>query len=325
MKKKLLIIHQGALGDVITTFPSLIKLKNNFRPIHLLCQNQIGKLARDLGLVQKYFPLESAVFASLYSGSSNDKIKEILSVYDKVILFSYSAPLEKRIDEIIKKKVRRIAPRPAANHKVHVAEHVLNHLIHCGLIEESQVCGRGIKSRFVHEKDEAGRSETGKILIHPGAGSRDKLWPLSNFIELEKIIRSYGLQPEFVLGPADFFLKTELKTKGMHQGQVHTLFDLTSLLTLLKRADGFIGNDAGISHLSAFLDVPTVAIFGPSDPQRWGPVGEAVKIVRPAIDCAPCFETKKPICKEKICLTFTKPQTVMNALNQVISDADLSS
>ncbi|MFQ5486637.1 MAG: glycosyltransferase family 9 protein [Desulfobacterales bacterium] len=325
MKKKLLIIHQGALGDVITTFPSLIKLKNNFRPIHLLCQDQIGKLARDLGLVQKYLPLESAVFASLYSGSSNGKIKEILSVYVDVILFSYSAPLEKRIYEIIKKKVHRIAPRPSANHKLHVAEHVLKHLIHCGLLEESRARGKCIKSRFVHGMDEAGRSGTGKILIHPGAGSRDKLWPLSNFIELEKIIRSYGMQPEFVLGPADFFLKTALKAKGRHQLQVHTLFDLTALLTLLKRAGGFIGNDAGISHLSAFIGVPTVAIFGPSDPQRWRPVGRTVRIVRPDIDCAPCFEIENRGCREKICLTFTKPQTVMNALNQVISDADLSS
>jgi len=325
LKKKLLIIHQGALGDVITIFPSILKLKKKFRPIHLLCQNQIGKLARKLDLVQKCYPLESAIFASLYFGSGNGKIKEILSAYDEVILFSYSTPLEHRIDGIIKKKVHRISPRPAANHRVHVAEHILKHLIHCGLLEESKPGGKGIKSLFVHGENEAGRSGSERILIHPGAGSRDKLWPLSNFMKVEKIIRSDGMEPEFILGPADFFLKAELIAKGKHQRQVHTLFDLTALLALLKGAGGFIGNDAGISHLAAFLDVPTVAVFGPSDPQRWGPVGEAVKIVRPAIDCAPCFEIKKPICKEKICLTLTAPETVIEAFYQVVSRADLSS
>lgn len=320
-----MIIHQGALGDVITTFPAIIKLKKFFRPIHLLCQNQLGKLSRELDLVQKYFPLESAVFASLYSGSNDGKIKEILSAYDEVILFSYSAPLEQRIARIIRKKVHRIPPRPAANHRVKVAEHILKHLIHCGLIEESKPGDKGIKSQFVHGKNKDNRSSSERVFIHPGAGSKDKLWPISNFMKVEKILRSDGRRPEFILGPADFFLKTALITEKSHQRRVHTLFDLTALLALLKGADGFIGNDAGISHLAAFLGVPTVAVFGPSDPQRWHPVGAAVKIVRPDIDCAPCFETEKPICKEKICLTLTAPETVMDAFYQVYSHSDLSS
>jgi ADP-heptose:LPS heptosyltransferase len=319
-----LIIHQGALGDVITTFPAIIKLKEVFRPIHLLCQNQLGKLSRELDLVQKYFPLESAVFASLYSGSGDGKLKEILSAYDEVILFSYSAPLEQRIDRIIKKKVRRIPPRPVANHRVNVAEHILKHLIHCGLLEGSKPGSEGIKPQFVHGENEDNRSSSKRVLIHPGAGSKDKFWPIANFMIVEKILKSNGMGPEFILGPADFFLKTALITEESHQRRVHTLFDLTALLALLKGAGGFIGNDAGISHLAAFLGVPTVAVFGPSDPQRWHPVGAAVKVIRPDIDCAPCFETEKPICKEKTCLALTAPETVMDAFYQVYSHSDLS-
>ncbi len=320
-----MIIHQGALGDVITTFPAIIKLKKFFRPIHLLCQNQIGKLSRELDLVQKYFSLESAVFASLYSGSGDGKIKEIISAYDEVILFSYSAPLEQRIDRIIKKKVHRIPPRPAANHRVNVAEHILNHLTHCGLLDESKPGDKGIKSQVVRGENEDNRSGSERVLIHPGAGSKDKLWPISNFMKVEKNLRSDGMGPEFILGPAEFFLKTALITAESHQRRVHTLYDLTALLALLKGAGGFIGNDAGISHLAAFLGIPTVTVFGPSDPQRWRPMGAAVKIVRPDIDCAPCFETEKPICKEKICLALTTPETVLDAFYQVYSNSDLSS
>ena len=320
-----MIIHQGALGDVITTFPAIKKLKKKFRPIHLLCQNQLGKLSRDLGLVQKYFPLESAVFASLYSGSGDGKIKEILSAYDEVILFSYSAPLEQKIDTIIKRKVHRIPPRPAANHRINVAEYILKHLIHCGLLEESKPVDKRAKSRFAHVENEDNRSGSKRVLIHPGAGSKDKLWPISNFIKIEKILSSDGMRPEFILGPADFFLKTTLITEESHQRRVHTLFDLTALLALLKGAGGFIGNDSGSSHLAAFLGISTVAVFGPSDPQRWHPAGAAVKIVRSDIDCAPCFETDKPICKEKTCLTLTPPEIVMDAFYQVYLPSDLSS
>ena len=45
--KKLLIIHQGALGDFVLTFPAIIGLKRTYRPIDVLCQRKLGKVARN--------------------------------------------------------------------------------------------------------------------------------------------------------------------------------------------------------------------------------------------------------------------------------------
>ena len=53
----LLIIHQGALGDVVLTFPAIIALRQKFSRIDILCQGQLGNLAVKLGLIDKKYPL----------------------------------------------------------------------------------------------------------------------------------------------------------------------------------------------------------------------------------------------------------------------------
>jgi len=94
---------------------------------------------------------------------------------------------------------------------------------------------------------------------------------------------------------------------------VHILTDLTELAALLKSAGGYIGNDSGASHLAAFVGLPATVIFGPADPKRWTPVGRAVEIVRPEMECCPCFETEKANCDDPKCLTKTTPQQVIRA------------
>ena len=47
----------------------------------------------------------------------------------------------------------------------------------------------------------------------------------------------------------------------------------------LQQCRGYLGNDSGITHLAAMLAVPTIAIFGPTDPAIWRPVGLFVKVL----------------------------------------------
>ncbi len=64
--------------------------------------------------------------------------------------------------------------------------------------------------------------------------------------------------------------------------EAHRFEDLGDLARWLSGAALYIGNDSGITHLAAAVGVPTLALFGPTDPAVWGPRGEQVSILRNA-------------------------------------------
>jgi hypothetical protein len=131
----LLIIHQGALGDVVLTFPAIIGLRKKFSRVDVLCQSQLGKLAAVLGLAEKWYSLEAACFATLFSEQVDEKIKDILAGYSTILLFSFACDLKKSISQITDSQCFRIPPRPPALDKIHVAEFLFKNLIDCGLLE----------------------------------------------------------------------------------------------------------------------------------------------------------------------------------------------
>ena len=318
LKEKLLIIHQGALGDVITIFPAITCLKNNYTHIDVICQNQIGKLACELKIFDKLFPLESAAFATLYSDHIHHSLSNFLKSYPIIVIFSLSARLEKALNKFTSAKIIRILPRPELNKKTRVSEYILSSLVNSGLIKKSNFTVDTLPENYCHRIKLPHLCK--KIWIHPGSGSRKKMWSIFNFIEIEKALKSEGMQPEFILGPAEQYLSEVFEsTPGRSHRVIHFFSDLIELVSALKNVGGFIGNDSGLTHLAAFLGIPTVAIFGPSDPQRWKPAGRSVAIIRPLIECTPCFERDSNICQTMECFTKTSPETVLNTLYKIIS------
>jgi len=311
----LLIIHQGALGDFILTFPALTRLHKYHSPIDVLSQSQQGKLAKTLGLAQNGYPLESAYFATLFSDRIDPRMRTILEKYETIILFSLSDTLEKSINRVTSNLKCRLPPKPPADHDIHVAQFVLDRVFECGLITQADAQLDDIPFPAIRSR----RRNQAKILLHPGAGSIRKRWPLSGFLQVETALKESGLMPEFILGPAEENLEHELKhTRRV----VHMLDDPTDLVEMLDSAGGYIGNDSGASHLAAYLGLPTTVIFGPADPARWAPLGRSVQIVRPGLKCRPCFETEPDNCDEPQCLAGTSPQTVLEAFYGVYSNPD---
>ena len=305
-KKKLLIIHQGALGDFVLIFPAVMRLHHYFDGIDALCQSGLGKLAESLGIVRNWHPLESALVATLFSDTIDPKIKAILASYGTIILFTFSKRLEQNIRHLTSAPVCCIPSKPPEYVRKHLTEFVLENLVNCGLIIKADGGGEEISLHKPHRKAIC----TDQILIHPGAGSTLKRWPISDFLEVAAKLEEDGMKPEFVLGPAEEDLAEILANSDRI---VHRLSDLLALAELLKSAAGYIGNDSGVSHLAAFLGLPITVIFGPTDPKRWAPVGRSVSIVGSELDCRPCFETAKDTCQDTKCLNKITPQQVIQA------------
>lgn len=126
-----------------------------------------------------------------------------------------------------------------------------------------------------------------RVIIHPSSGSKKKNLPPSLFLKIAELF------PEalFVAGEADRWISQYVEPFYFDH-------DILRTAALLKRARLFIGADSGLGHLSAYLGVKTVVIYGPTDSLVWKPVGEKVIQIRPS-RCKPCFPR---VCKERHCL-----------------------
>jgi heptosyltransferase I len=116
-------------------------------------------------------------------------------------------------------------------------------------------------------------------IVNPGAGWGAKRWPAARYGEVARALGKVGVRSIVNYGPGEEDLARELETAS--QGAATALsLTITELISLTRRARLFVGGDTGPLHLAAALRVPSVAIFGPTDPARNGPFGNRSAILR---------------------------------------------
>ena len=107
-------------------------------------------------------------------------------------------------------------------------------------------------------------------ILNPGAGWGAKRWPAERYGRVARALADNGVRSILNCGPGenDLARAAEAASEG---AAVSMQCSITELIALTRRARLFIGGDTGPMHLAAALQVPVVAIFGPTDPARNGP------------------------------------------------------
>jgi heptosyltransferase III len=125
------------------------------------------------------------------------------------------------------------------------------------------------------------RKAWSRLGFHLGSGSARKNWPVDGWIELTE--RLNDLFDDFLLvgGEADHELVAKFCARSRVRG-LRTLLDanLPRVAEALNECRLFVGHDTGVTHLAAAVGTPTVALFGPTDPDVWAPLGDHVRVVR---------------------------------------------
>ncbi len=121
--------------------------------------------------------------------------------------------------------------------------------------------------------------------IHPGAGKKQNVWPAERFAEVASRAVAAGENILILHGPADagpLAAVTGLLADEMGSGgvQVAPACPVGVGAALLQQADRFLCNDTGVMHMAGALRVPTVTLFGPTDPALWKPPAPEVVVVR---------------------------------------------
>jgi len=121
--------------------------------------------------------------------------------------------------------------------------------------------------------------ERREVLLHPGSGSPRKCWPLERFAALSAKLCGDGHRVACLLGEAEVGRRASIREAMPAGVELLAGLDVVQLAERIASAAVFVGNDSGPTHLAAALLVPTVAVFGPTDPVVWAPQGEHVRVV----------------------------------------------
>ncbi len=153
----------------------------------------------------------------------------------------------------------------------------------------------------------------------PGADyGPSKRWLPDRFAEVAKLV-SNGSKAKWVLfGTTNDAAAGETIAAKLGDSCVNHIGQTTldELISELRDCRALLTNDTGTMHLAALLGVPVVAIFGSTEPQLTGPLGDGHIVLRRHVECSPCFLRECPI--DFRCMKEVTTQEVVNAMKSIL-------
>ena len=152
--------------------------------------------------------------------------------------------------------------------KVHTAEHLASAMFYLG-------AGKGEvpRARLFVTQAEPPAPRAPYAVLHPVASAPSKTWPADRFLELAARLRdTWRIEPVFIAGAGE-----DVSAFGAYRTVLGA--PLSQLKSLVAGAAVFIGNDSGPAHMAAAFQVPSVVVFGASDPEVWAPWKSASEVL----------------------------------------------
>jgi ADP-heptose:LPS heptosyltransferase len=292
---RLLVLHHGALGDLLCAWPALSALAGAFADArrYALVRDAHHFLVRPLG----YLPCPDELRGA--EGAFHDETR----TDDKTVLFRFC--LDKLPAHIPKGAhcLAALSEEPAP-----VAHTLLARLHTLGLpVPGMEECLALFRELF------GGWKGTGRLVgIFPGSGHRAKNWPPERFAEIARALAHDGYQPVQILGHVE--REQNIRLPGVPDYCPQDVAELTDILANTRLV---FGNDSGPLHLAAWLGVPCAALFGPSDSRRWGPPG--ARILPSPLPCAPCTKDMRRLgCAKPECMDALGTDQVLHELRRLL-------
>jgi ADP-heptose:LPS heptosyltransferase len=335
--RKALVIHQGALGDLICCLPALASLREAFPKTHMTYMGypHTLELIKNRFYADAITSVDRADLALLYQNRKSetypDGLREFFGAFGLIVIIGFDrGPLIRNIRRLSRARVEVIPPFPTGK-VVPLVDHLLALPRRLNLPIETK-----IPRLFLLEDDRERASEIlGErgcgpdsllIAVHPGSGSLAKRWPLERFRDLARRVSStYGAHIIIIKGPAEQDIDDRsLEFPGATSPVILDGLSLPDLGGVLERCRLFIGNDSGVTHMAAAIGVPVIAIFGPSDPVQWAPRGREVVLFRKPVSCSPCDRQAMLRCHPRLCLTTIGVCEVWDAAQSVLNGKQLA-
>jgi len=321
-------MRAGGLGDVVLTLPAIRAVRRRFPRAQLEMMGHASTLAivhntcaDRVSSVEDHPGLER-LFAR--NARPTDEIAAYFSGFDLILWYGYDRDrvLFHNLRRITRGHILIVEPFPPEGQGTHASDHLLGALKPLGVpMDHPHPKIRVTPSDRATAAGWLGEYGSSSLLaVHPGSGSPAKNWAPDRYGALIRQLAGMPATRVVLLsGPADE--KTIDETRRQIDGLDVLLLDalpLRVLAAVLERCAVYVGNDSGVTHLAAAVGVPTVAIFGPTDPRVWAPRGERVLILRyKHPSCSPCTVPRARACPDRRCLDAIEVEGVVDAVHRV--------
>ncbi len=313
---KILIVKLGAMGDVINTLPAVIRLKNHFHAkIHWL----VAPLS--LPLIMDHPAVDHTIIFDRHDKNSLFKTLNTLRRQHFDLTIDFQRTLKSGFFCMAARSTQRLGfdrkrckeftwlfpfTRIASGDPgKHMLEQYLDFCDHLKIPWSPVEWGITVRpfSRISLPRS--------YVVLNIGATKKANLWKPENFALLaDKIHKKTGMISVITGGPEDVErgnrVEAHAESPTLNLTGQTSLWELTGLLS---NACGVVSCDTGPMHLSVALGIPTLGLFGPSNPRRTGPYGG--EVIRSSTHCSPCNRRE---CPEPECMDSIHPEQVQEKL-----------
>jgi heptosyltransferase-3 len=159
------------------------------------------------------------------------------------------------------------------DHGLHTVEQLLGQLRHLGIPPVAEVTVRLEEDDLAAARTVAGDGPF--VLIHPYTRWIFKMWGPEKWAALHRLIEEEsGIRALFTTapGPVEEGIRREIIASGIpREAFVREPLPIRRVGGLIALSTAYVGIDTMVTHLSAAIGKPTVAVFGPTPVVRWGP------------------------------------------------------
>ncbi len=290
----MVILRALALGDFLTALPALRALRTHFpyHEVYLTSARWLTSLIRFTGVVDHF--IDSAIVpSSLDSGMTlwvPEDPRERIPLEKAQLNGLVGAPAEpdiavnlRGVREELHRVLLALHPhRLIAFHNDAVQEtssgpcwHSEEHEVDrwCRLLLESGIQADPYDLRISVPDSHVPEIARGATLIHPGAGSDARCWPPERWAAVARWEVQRGSSVLLTGGPHEVNLALKVaEIAGLSEECVLAgRTDPLQLAAVMQTAKLLICSDTGLVHLAVAVKTPSVALFGPTSPSRWGP------------------------------------------------------
>jgi heptosyltransferase-2 len=334
---KILIRGTNWIGDAILTLPAVASIRATYPRAHIavLVKPWVADIYKIFSAVDEIiiyknkFDTPAGVFrlARMLKGKKFDAAILLQNAIEAAIIaFAAGIPLRAGYDSDARGLL--------LTHRVHRTEEIRKvHQIDYYL-EMVKALGCVSVDREMHLETKISLSDAGHVLrkfvpetiktiigIAPGAtyGPAKRWFPDRFAAVADKLDEKYFTQGILLGGKSDWGVAQEVQR--LARTELINLAGKTTLreaIYLISQCRLFISNDSGLMHIAGALNIPTIALFGSTNPVTTSPAGNQSVIVRREVSCSPCL--KKTCPTDFSCMMLISVEDVLTAAQKLLKD-----